>query len=469
MSHKPIILKRLSLIFPHKVCFNDFSVEIPYGARIAVIGRNGSGKSTLLRMIKDLVGQEAGYVPQTIEDFDAFSGGQRFNAALTQATCTGPNILLLDEPTNHLDTHHRKSLMRVLKNYPGTLIIVTHDAELLRHTIDTLWHVDQGKIHFFSGNYDDYLKKVDLERAKIEQELSRLEQEKKKIHKSLMREQKRASKSQAKGKKNIAQRKWPTIVSGAKMARGNETSAQNKAHINQKNLELSHRLSELYSPEPVLPAFSLTASDIGHKILVSVNNGSIQYHHMKPVLSGIHFSVSATERIAIMGDNGSGKSTFIKALMNDPAICKTGDWHIPKISDIGYLDQHYATLKSNETVLETVMNLRPDWHPTDARRHLNDFIFRKNEEINALVSSLSGGEKARLSLSHIAAKTPKLLILDEITNNLDIETQKYVIQAINAFPGALIVISHDQEFLIEISINTEYKCIFSCLLKSDEY
>lgn len=458
MSHKPIILKHLSLIFPHKICFDDFSAEIPYGSRIALIGRNGSGKTSLLRMIKERVGEEAGYVPQIVEDFNSLSGGQRFNQALTQALSLSPTILLLDEPTNHLDTSNRKSLMRMLKHYPGTLIIVSHDVELLRNTIDTLWHIDHGKIHKFSGNYDDYLREISLKRQSIESELSRLDREKKELHESLMKEQQRASKSQAKGKKSIAQRKWPTIVSSTKMARGSETTGRKKAQISEKKDELNQRLSDLNLPEIILPKFSLTSAEIGSKMLVNIHQGSIAYASSSPILKEIHFSVSSTERLALLGDNGSGKSTLVKALLNDPEVIKTGDWFTPKQTDIGYLDQHYGTLNPNYSVLDSILELRPDWTQIEARRHLNDFIFRKNEEVNALVSSLSGGEKARLSLAVIAAKTPRLLILDEVTNNLDLETREHLIQVLQAYPGALIVISHDEDFLERIGIARRYEC-----------
>lgn len=157
--------------------------------------------------------------------------------------------------------------------------------------------------------------------------------------------------------------------------------------------------------------------------------------------------------MAIIGDNGSGKSTLIKAILGDESVCKTGDWHVIKREDIGYLDQHYGTLNPDKTVLETISDLVPNWSHTEVRRHLNDFLFRKNEEVNAIVSILSGGEKARLSLAQIAAKTPKLLILDEITNNLDLETKEHVVQVIKAYPGAMIIISHEADFLEEIGIS----------------
>ena len=177
------------------------------------------------------------------------------------------------------------------------------------------------------------------------------------------------------------------------------------------------------------------------------------YSENQPILSGIILSLGSGERLAITGDNGSGKSTLIKAILGDESVCKTGEWHVIKREDIGYLDQHYSTIYPDKTVLETIADLVPAWPHSEVRRHLNDFLFRKNEEVNALVSTLSGGEKARLSLAQIAAKTPKLLILDEITNNLDLETKEHVVQVLKAYPGAMIVISHEADFLEEIGVN----------------
>lgn len=156
MIHKPIQITNLELSFFHKTCFQDFSIQVNYGVRIAIIGRNGSGKSTLLKILlgtfkatsgyikvpEDVV---FGYVPQIIDEFCNLSGGQRLNQAMTHALSLDPNVLLLDEPTNHLDSRNRKSLMRMLSNYLGTLIIVSHDTELLRNCVDTLWHIDNGK------------------------------------------------------------------------------------------------------------------------------------------------------------------------------------------------------------------------------------------------------------------------------------------------------------------------------------
>ena len=477
MIHKPIQIKNLQMSFPHKTCFDDFSVQVPYGSHIAIIGRNGCGKTTLLKILLGMVEPTSGdigctddavfgFVPQIIEDFDALSGGQRLNAAVTQALSLDPNILLLDEPTNHLDRHNRKSLMRMLQSYPGTLIIVSHDTELLRYCIDTLWHIDDGEIRVFNGAYDDYIREIRNRRFSLEQEITHLDRQKKDMHHDLMKEQKRASKSKAKGEKSIHQRKWPTIVSNAKASRSEETSGRKKSAIDHKKQDLTERLSNLRLPEIIVPKFSLSSASVGDRTIVSINDGSIGYGGQKPLLKKISLSIGSRDRIAIQGDNASGKSTLIKAILDLPdvtsclpklvehrQIVKSGDWLAPKLADIGYLDQHYGTLSAKKTVLETIAELVPTWSHIEVRRHLNDFLFRKNEEVNSLVAQLSGGEKARLSLAQIAAKTPKLLILDEITNNLDLETKDHVIQVLKAYPGAMIVISHDADFLEEIGIN----------------
>ena len=465
--HKPIFIKDLCLSFPHKICFEDFTSQIQFGSRIAIIGQNGCGKSTLLKILQETFDPTSGsvqipndvrvgYVPQVIEAFDCLSGGQRLNKAITSALADDPNVLLLDEPTNHLDQKNRKSLMRMLAGYPGTLIIVSHDKELLRNCTDTLWHIKDGKIHVFSGCYDDYLREVEIQRAAIEQKLGRLAGQKKDTHRALMKEQSRAANSKSKGKKSIDQRKWPTVVGKAKANRAAQTTGRKKAAIDQKKQDLSEQLSHLRLPEVIVPKFSLAASEIRDCTLVSISTGTVEYRGQEPLLRNITFSLASRDRVAISGDNGSGKSSLIKAILDDTAVVRGGDWYTPKAQDIGYLDQHYATLSPEISVLESVHDLVPSWSHAEVRCHLNDFLFRKNEEIEALVKQLSGGEKARLCLAQIAAKTPKLLILDEITNNLDLETLDHMLEVLRNYPAAMIVISHDEDFLKEIGISQGY-------------
>ncbi len=466
MMHSPIQLRDVALSFRHKICFEGFTTQIEYGSRIAIIGQNGCGKSTLLKMLQGNVEPTSGkikipscvnigYVPQMIECFEKLSGGQRFNKAFTQALSANPNVLLLDEPTNHLDLINRKSLMRLLNAYQGTLIIVTHDVEVLQNCVDSLWHIDNSKVHLFSGNYNDYIRESQIKRSALEDERILLHRQKQDMHQALMKEQNRASKSRAKGEKSITNRKWPTIVSKAKVGRALETSNRKKRDIANKKQALKERLSDLNLPQIINPKFSLCAKDMGEGTIVAINDGSLGYGE-ETVLHNVSLSICSHERIAIMGRNGSGKSTLIKAILNDIKITKSGYWHLPKRQDIGYLDQQYGTLTPEKSVLEIIQQLMPAKSHAEIRYHLNDFLFRKNDEVHALVSTLSGGEKVRLSLAQIAAQTPKLLILDEITNNLDLTTREHVIQVLQKYPGAMIVISHDEDFLRAININESY-------------
>jgi len=466
--HRPIQIKNLCLSFPHKICFDDFSAQIGYGNRIAIIGRNGGGKSSLLKILKGALSitsgevkipEEAifGYVPQIIEDFDNQSGGQRLNKAVTQALTLNPNVLLLDEPTNHLDAHNRKSLIRMLCHYQGTLIIASHDVDLLRNCMDTFWHIDGGKIQVFCGSYEDYIYEIRQKRASIEQELARVSRLKKGLHQTLMKEQERAKKSNLRGEKSIRERKWPTIVSDEKARQAVETSGKNKKAILNEKEQLMAKLAELRLPEIIVPRFSISSHESGNHPLVFIHEGSVGYSAHRPVLKGISLTLFPQDRIVMTGRNGSGKSTLVRAILNDSKVFKDGSWQIPKYGDIGYLDQHYNTLNKDKSVFDSISDIVPGWSYISVRQYLADFLFRKEEEVNALVSILSGGEKARLCLAQIAAKTPKLLILDEITNNLDLETRMHIIEVLKTYPGALIVISHDEDFLKEILVTDIYK------------
>lgn len=464
--HKPIQLKDLGLSFSHKLCFSDFNEQILYGSRIAIIGRNGIGKSTLLKIIQGtwrtydgsiIIPDDVklGYLPQIIDTFETQSGGERLNRLLTEALCQDPNFLLLDEPINHLDRNNRRSLMNHLSHYRGTLMMVTHDVEVLRCLVDTIWHIQQGAVHVFHGSYDDYQRELAIQQASIEQALSGLKRQKQNTHQALMKEQLRAKNSRIGGQKKIENRKWPTVGSVVKMARANETSNRKKSEINSKRQILIEQMSSLRQPELIEPKFALNAT-VRHQAMVSIRQGQVSYAANQPILSDLNLNIGGMDRIALLGNNGSGKSTLIKAILADAALLKEGEWDTPHRYDIGYLDQHYTTLAPDKTVFNVIKDALSQTTDLEVRKHLNDFLFRKNEEVQATVSTLSGGEKARLSLAQIAAKSPKLLILDEMTNNIDLETRAHVIQVLKAYKGALIVISHDDDFLRAIDIETFY-------------
>jgi len=330
----------------------------------------------------------------------------------------------------------------------------------LRNSVNVLWCIDDEKVQIFRGSYDSYI----LERTKkhfaIKRELAFIHQKAKECYYLLMKEQVRAKKSKKQGEKHKKQRRWPTIVSDAKIGRAIETTGKKKKQINIRKQELVDTLSELKMSKIIKPKFSLLVKK-RNKTTLFIVDGSIGYQ--KPIINNINFIIDGNEKVAIVGNNGSGKPTLVKSILNTPNITKSGEWYTPVIDDIGYLDQHYDNLDLNSTLFEELNNLVPSWSQFKIRQHLNDFLFHKNEEVNAVMETFSGGEKVRACLAKIVAKAPKLLILDEITNNLDSETKDHVVEVLKGYLGSTIVISHDEDFLKQIGINTFYSIKDGCL------
>lgn len=464
--HNPIHIFELSLSFNQQKCFNNFSYTIYHGEKIAIIGDNGSGKSSLLKILANLptlIPEEinadetvvCGYVPQIIEEFAQLSGGQRFNKAFSRALGNYPNLLLLDEPTNHLDTANRKSLLRQLKNHQATQIIVTHDIELLDNCIDTLWHIHDSKISIFHGKYSDYRAQINQIQHKLLTDIKNLKQAQKQQHQALMQEQQRAKNSRTQGEKNIVQRKWPTVTSATKVRRGNTTAGKKNAALMENKNVLTTQLNELWQPEEINYSFDFAAK-VSSNAVITINHGSCGYNAGENTLSQINLNLTGTSRVALTGANGSGKSTLLKAILQDPQIIRGGEWLVPKAEHIAYLDQHYTNLPIDQTISEYISDLSSNFSYAELRNFLNQFLFRKNHEVDKLIKNLSGGEKARLSLAAMALQQPKLLILDEISNNIDLSTREHLIQVLRNYPGAILIISHEQKFLQEIGIDTIY-------------
>lgn len=464
---KPIHLRNLSLTFPHKICFENCSTTIHPGDRIAITGRNGSGKTSLLKIFNGAfdpsnghieIPQDlrVGFVPQIIQIHDNLSGGQRVQKALTRALSLEPDLLLLDEPTNHLDISGKEYLFRMLERFQGMLIVVSHDVDLLKQLPTILWHIEPPTIHLFRGRYVDYEQERGQKRSSLLKEEARLKRDEKNMHHARMKEQKRANKSKAKGQKSIDQRKWPTVVRKTKAVRAEETTGRKRAAIQEKKEEIGARLGVLTVPEVITPRFYLDGQ--AHRgTVLQISDGSASYRGTDCPVTNINLFLQSGEGLHLKGENASGKSLVLKAILDDSQVERTGAWHTPSREKIGTLDQHYADLQPNASTFDHIRVLQPTWSSQNIRVHLNDFLFRKNEEITLPTKYLSGGEKVRLSLAMIAARTPKLLLLDEVTNNLDLETKAYLVQVLKTYPGAMIVVCHEEGFVKELDISQHFE------------
>jgi|GEM_PF-249068 len=475
------------------LCFADFNASIHAGDRIAIVGRNGCGKSSLLRLLAkhetdaalefahDLV---IGYVPQIItnREMDALSGGQKFNKMLGSQLALNPDILCLDEPTNHLDVDNRRSLLNMLLRYSNTLCIATHDLELINKCCNVIWHIENFHINVFNGSYHDYCKHQQSMNHAIDKQLNSISKEEKALKAKVQKQQQNVARKQAYGKVKYADDK----MAGNYMAgKSQNTDGRNRKNNDAIKNQLLEQKTKLFVHEVVRPKFVFDNKK-AHGIVIDVANGAVGYVTGNMLLSNINFSMRFGVRVALVGKNASGKSTFLKALMKDfmktsydiivddsihfsPELhgcigsqedashfhvqssfelVREGEWNV--CQDVGYLDQHYRNLDGRKSVLEHVSEYFTNH--ADARKYLNDFMFRKDEQVSFMAANLSGGQKALLSLALIGLKAPRLLILDEITNNLDLELRSHVVEVLNNYSGALLVVSHDQLFLKEIEI-----------------
>lgn len=462
---KIITINELNLQFGAKELIADFSQNIYAHERIAIIGRNGSGKSSLLKILAQEIhdnavqlqsGLQLAYVPQLSDNDSTQSGGERFNGNLSRALASYPDVLLLDEPTNHLDQHNRKSLIKLLHHFSGSLIMVSHDLELLNNCVDTLWHINHGRVTVFNGKYSDYLDEQQLKQQHLLMQVAELKQQQRTSHQNLMQEQQRAKNSRKQGEKSIVNRKWPTITSQAKARRGEMTAGQKQRQMREQREDIGRQLADIFVHEEIIPQFNLPHHP-GKRSVVQLNQVSIAYEQDNPLLQNVNLQISGNDKIALLGANGSGKSSLFKTLLRDKSLIITGEIIAPELSKIGYLDQHYANLAPELSAVEIIADIAPQWTSAEIRNHLNSFLLRKNEEVLIPCKYLSGGELVRLSLATIAANPPALLLLDEITNNLDIETKQHVLTVLNNYPGAYLLICHEKGFAQQLNLDYIYQ------------
>ena len=344
-----------------------------------------------------------------------FSGGWRMRVALAATLFSAPDLLLLDEPTNYLDLEGTLWLEDHLANYPRTVIVISHDRDLLETSVDQILHLDRGKLALYKGTYSSFEEQRAARELLDAKHAKRQAEERKRLQAFVDRFKAKASKArQAQSRVKMLERMKPVT-----------------ALVTQDVHEITFPRPEKMLSPPI----------------IAVDNVSVGYDPKQPVLNRVTLRIDTDDRIALLGANGNGKSTLVKLLAGRLSPFSGHITRADKLS-VGYFAQHQLDeLDVDASPYDHVRRLMPDAVESKTRGRTGAIGF-SGKAGDTLVKNLSGGEKARLLLGLATFFGPNMIILDEPTNHLDIDSRAALAEAINEFPGAVIMVSHDR-YLIE--------------------
>ena len=406
--------------------------------KAAIVGINGSGKTTLIRCIlgveepddsetviafsKD---KKIGYLAQQhadietgVDDFDTLSGGQKTRKRLEEILQDKPDLLILDEPTNHLDIESIQWLEKVLKRYDGAVLLVSHDRYFLDHVVTKIIDLDNGKARMYKGNYSEYaVKKKQIRDSEL---------------KAYLNQQQEIQHQQA----VIDKLKQFNREKSIKRAESRE-KALAKVELLEKPEELDNEMR-----------LALTPSVQSGNDVLSVKDLSKTFDD-KTLFSNISFEIKRGEHVAVIGANGTGKTTLLK-ILNQQVDADTGSFKLGTNVEIGYYDQEHAVLHMDKTIFDEIQDEYPYLNNTKVRNVLAAFLF-KGEDVYKRIGDLSGGEQGRVSLAKLMLSNANFLILDEPTNHLDIQGREVLEDAINNYEGTVLYVSHDRYFINKTS------------------
>lgn len=367
-------------------------------------------ESELTGVLKGLGFQEEEFT----KPVNTLSGGQKTRVSLGKLLLTKPDILLLDEPTNHLDLNSITWLETYILNYPGAVLIVSHDRYFLNRIVTKVIEIENGKLMTYSGNYTDYSqKKQQIREARIKEYLNQQQEIK---HQEAVIE---------------------------KLRSFNREKSIKRAESREKMLE---KIKPVEKPIETNKDFQLKlepATISGNDVL-TVEHLSKAFPP-QTLFSDISFEIKRGEHVAIIGDNGTGKTTLLK-ILNQVLPADNGTFALGTNVQIGYYDQEHHVLHMEKTIFEEISDDYPTLTNTQIRNMLAAFLFT-GDDVFKRISDLSGGERGRVSLAKLMLSEANFLILDEPTNHLDITSKEILEKALNNYTGTLLYVSHDRYFI----------------------
>ncbi|NJR79803.1 ABC-F family ATP-binding cassette domain-containing protein [Sphingomonas corticis] len=474
-----------------RTILNGATAALPPGSRVGLIGRNGAGKSTMVRVIAGQLepdegsadmprGARIGYIaqeaphgtatpfetvlaadveratlmhasetetdPEKLGDIyerliaidayaapmraaqiliglgfdeemqarplDSFSGGWKMRVALAALLFSKPDLLLLDEPSNHLDLEAVMWLEDFLKGYPATIVVVSHERDFLNNVVDHILHLQDGKVTLYAGGYDSF------ERQRAER---------------------MAQLAAAKANQDAQRAKLQDYVARNSARASTAKQAQSRA----KMLAKMQPIAEMAN-DPTL-SFAFPDPSELRPPLITLDMASVGYDEV-PILKRLNLRLDPDDRIALLGRNGNGKTTLARLLAAQLAPMDGGMSATSKMK-VGYFTQYQVEeLDADDTPLEHMTRIMKGATPSAVRAQLGRFGF-SGDKATTRVGKLSGGERARLALALITRDAPHLLILDEPTNHLDVDAREALVQALNDYSGAVVLVSHDRHML----------------------
>ena len=423
--------QNLSLEYGISTVIEGVSFTVNEGEKIGIVGPNGAGKSSLIRILMGETEQSSGtysigkalrigHLRQektATEETKTLSGGERARAELEALFLDKPDIIMLDEPTNHLDLSMLAWLERRVKAFPGTAIIISHDRYFLDCTVSRIFEIEGGRLKVYKGNYTEYREKkralAEAEERAYEQSITEIKRQEEMIRRFKERGTEKLAKRATSREKRLAHIDRPNAPIGMKLERQKFNIAFGNAKRSGDDVVTAEGLSKAYD----------TVS----------------------LFKDVDIVLTRGEKVCMIGQNGVGKTTLVKILAG--SLEPDSGWVERGVGvKIGVYDQHQENIPPGSSPLEQIRELLPNLTDTELRKMLGKFIFR-GDKVFQDTGSLSGGEKARLSLLKLIVSGANTLLLDEPTNHLDVASMEAVEDALSEFDGTLLVISHDRYLL----------------------